>query len=154
MRHREGLHWTPCSTSSDGVVGLLLIGGVIAAVVFWPTVVAVAATVALIVKVTLIVLAVLAVLGVAVAIAIAVRGRSTTSSVAVTAIEPNRIEDQLAALTAAVQRLERDRQPVLTAPAQPVALDPQALALLLTQLTGLEVAGQSPRVLPEGRDAR
>lgn len=131
----EGLHWTPCRRGS--ALPLLVVGGGIAALVFWPTVVAVAATVALIVKVILIALAVAAVLGItAVAIA-AVRQRRqpaapvlTVRPAAPAAVEPA-LAEQLAALTAAVTRLERGQQAALPASARPIVIDQQALCALL-----------------------
>jgi hypothetical protein len=158
MRHDHGFHYGPCSTASGGALRLLLLAGAIATVVFWPTVVAVATTVALIIKITLIALAIVAVLGTTAAIAIAVRRRHSAPSASALAIEPDceqRIKDQLAALTAAVERLEHDRQPALGAPPHLVTLDPQALTLLLAQLAGRAGStGQSPRAIAERWDAR
>jgi apolipoprotein N-acyltransferase len=153
MGRPEGFHYGPCQTASGGVFRLLLLAGGIGVVVFWPMVAAVAATVAAIVKVTLLTLAVLAVLAVVAAVAIAVRRRHSAPSASVTAVQPEReqrIEAQLTALTAAVERLERDRQPALGVPTHIAALDPQTLALLAAIANS---AGRS-RALPEGWDAR
>jgi low affinity Fe/Cu permease len=154
MAHREGFHYGPCSTTSAGVFRVLVLAGLISAVLFWPTVVAVATTVALIAKVTLIALAVVAVLAAAVAVAIAVRRRHSAPSALLVTVESDRnrlIEDQLAALTTAVQRLERDRTPALSASAHIVRLDPQTLALLTAMANS---ASQRSRALPEGWDVR
>jgi membrane protein implicated in regulation of membrane protease activity len=154
MAHREGFHYGPCSTTSGGVFRLLVLAGVISAVLFWPTVVAVATTVALIVKVTLVALTVVAVLAAAVAVAIAVRRRHSAPTASLVAVESDRnrrIEGQLAALTAAVERLERDRTPTLSASAHIVRLDPQTLALLTAMANS---ASQRLRALPERWDAR
>jgi hypothetical protein len=152
MSHREGFHYGPCSTASGGALRLLLLAAVIVAVLFWPTVVTVATTVALIVKLTLLTLAVLAVLAAVAAIAIAVRRRSAPSA-SLVAVEPEReqrIEAQLAALTAAVERLERDRHPALGAPTHVAVFDPGVLAALASMAKS---TGRSP-ALPEGWDAR
>jgi membrane protein implicated in regulation of membrane protease activity len=158
MRQDHGFHYTPCSTASAGVLRLLVLAGAVAAVVFWPTVVAIATTVALILKLALIGLAAVAVLGAATTVVIAVRRRRSTSTPPVVAIQPERdrrIEEQLAALTAAVKRLELDQQPALPTPAAPVVLDPQTLTLLVAQLTQMaDSAGRRPRALTDRRNTR
>jgi membrane protein implicated in regulation of membrane protease activity len=157
MGHREGFHYGPCSTASGGVLRLALLAAAIGAVVFWPTVVAVATTVALVVKIILITVAIVAVLGTAAVTTIAVRRRRSAPSASMTAIESERdrcIEEQLATLTAAVERLERDRQPALSAPTHLVTLDPQALTLLAQLAAITDSPRQRLRVLPKGWDER
>lgn len=160
MRH--GYHYGPCkSDHGGGLVPSLLLVGVIAAVVFWPTVAAVAATVALIVKVTLIALAAVAVLGLAVAIGVAVRRhRRSEPTAAVLAVRPARrsaadqlVAEQLADLTAAVERLADRRQAALPASAQAVVIDQQTLAALLAGLSRLAAHdGHGRRELAGRRD--
>jgi membrane protein implicated in regulation of membrane protease activity len=160
MRQHEGFHYGPCSTASGGVLRVLLLAAVIGAVVFWPTLVAVATIVALILKITLIAVAIVAVLATAAAIASAARRRRSTPTASALAIQPEHeqriehIESQLVALTAAVERLERDRTPALTAPAHIAALDPRVLAALAQLAAITDSAGQRSRAVTERWDGR
>lgn len=156
MRH--GFHYTPCQRRSG--FPLLLIAGAVAAVVFWPTVAAVAVTVALVVKLTLIALAAVAVTSAAVAVGVAIRRRGRREpSASVVAVRPARrsapdqiqlVSEQLAALTAAVERLADQPHPALPAPTPTVVIDQQALAALLAGLPRLTSNDHPPQLARRG----
>lgn len=143
MRH--GYHYTPCKSGGGDLIPFLLIVSVVAAVVFWPTVVAVTATVLILIKIVLIAGLATALAGAVTAIGVAVhRQRRSVPTASVLAVQPawqrssdQLISEQLAVLTAAVERLADQPQAAWADPTSTVVIDQQTLAASLAELRRL-----------------
>lgn len=131
-----------CPEKPRSPVPLLLLVAAIAAIVFWPMVAMVAHTVAVIVKAVLIAGLVAVLAGAAVAVGVKLRRhQQQTATASVVAVRPTQhVDEQIAALIAAANRLADQHRPVLSAPVPNPLSDRQVQALLL-QLSLLAASG-------------